>query len=749
MISSLVLPQSAANLIETTAFSGRNPGLQLDKYSPPGDQRAQRDAIELVCKATGDPEMHSALLRRRDSMLMEAAALRFRATTCGPLTLHLARAAGLENAGIYLHPVYGFACLPGSGLKGMARAYAETVWLLDQVDKAEAWRRIQSVFGWVGGSDRKRWRPSDVEEAKGSAAGAVVFHEAWPTVWPNVEPDITNSHHTNYYQGKDDPGDWEGPVPVSFLAIGAGVTFDFGIAARTEMEQNLADDAATWLQAALVHAGVGAKTNAGYGRFVLEDLPEPAAPVAARRIAQHQLTLATPAFLAGARQEAGDCALRPATLRGLLRWWWRTMHSGHLGADALRQLETAIWGDARTGAALSLAVRPIGDPAVRLFDYKDRFQPKPDFQQAHDLERPQRGAKTTQGLFYASYGMDEMSRGDKQQRWYVEPGAAWTVTLSARRTIAPGDIGELSAAVILKQAEAALWLLTRHGAAGSKARKGFGAFADLTISGIGSVDDCKAAAIELRHSCSLPAGRVDASSIDEMIVFEADTPWSDPWFAMDQVGFAYQETVKDFREDADRAALGLPRMVGRRPGRPLKVGRIDRHASPLHWSLSPDGNGALSIRLTAFPAARLPDLDKSRSILEDAVSRSGLNIKERTKQHARRGREQRHGRVAQASPHPTSPQQAQVGLPPNGEETQAVLLEERTKKGSWRARHVGSGLVGTIENSGSVPEDALAGTTIPLLVVNRTNFLWPDEAARARFAKRQASRPAQSRRGRR
>ena len=81
---------------------------------------------------------------------------------------------------------------------------------------------------------------------------------------------------------------------------------------------------------ALVHEGAGAKTHAGYGRFRLEDRPEPAASTHVRRIANHTLTLATPAFLAGAKQERDDCNLRPATLRGLLRWWWRTMHVAHL-----------------------------------------------------------------------------------------------------------------------------------------------------------------------------------------------------------------------------------------------------------------------------------------------------------------------------------------------------------------------------------------------------------------------------------
>ena len=65
-------------------------------------------------------------------------ALRWRCATTGPLTLHLVRASALENAGICLHPLYGFVYLPGTGLKGMARAYAETVWLPRNISSTPA-----------------------------------------------------------------------------------------------------------------------------------------------------------------------------------------------------------------------------------------------------------------------------------------------------------------------------------------------------------------------------------------------------------------------------------------------------------------------------------------------------------------------------------------------------------------------------------------------------------------------------------
>ena len=198
----------------------------------------------------------------------------------------------------------------------MARAYAETVWCADQDDRTSAWERIRAVFGWAPGAEKgKTWRPEGVGDPKESQVGAVVFHDAWPAEWPRLQPDIVSNHHLKYYAGDDDPGDWEDPLPVYFLSVAEGTTFDFAVSQRTVVSregsgQNLVALAGEWLQAALVHEGAGAKTHAGYGRFRLDDLAEPAAPREARHVANHTLRLATPAF--PRRRKTAARRLRPA-----------------------------------------------------------------------------------------------------------------------------------------------------------------------------------------------------------------------------------------------------------------------------------------------------------------------------------------------------------------------------------------------------------------------------------------------------
>ena len=381
-----ILPQSACKLVNSTPFGKRHPGLQLDKLSSAGEMEDQREALVKVAECIGDDGLLQALIARRHGMLDMIGARRLNMVTRGPMTLHLSRSGSLENAGIALHPVCGFVHLPGSGIKGLARAWAETVWAPAQPDVEGAWRRIEQVFGWSTGSERHKrdWRPDVVDTPVGSSVGGIVFHDAWPLAWPSVELDVVNNHHADYYDGKDDPGDWENPRLVYFLAVGAGVEFEFALSARRSADDGLLEQAREWLAAALQFEGAGAKTAAGYGRFRVTDAESEAAPPERLTSARFNLRLAAPAFLAGAKQSREDCDLRSATLRGLLRWWWRTLHAEHVDRNTLRCLETAVWGNAQAGSPVRIAVDFMsGGAPVKHPDKRDG-----QFIRQHQLQQP-------------------------------------------------------------------------------------------------------------------------------------------------------------------------------------------------------------------------------------------------------------------------------------------------------------------------------------------------------------------------
>lgn len=295
MAFDLALPKSTVALIRKLPLTSRHPGLQLDKLIVPGDQEEQKKALAQVIQTTGDVALLNDLWKRRRAMLNGLPGIRWwHCQTTGPFTLHLARASALENAGICLHPLYGFVYMPGSGLKGLARAYAETLWFPTQADPHAAWRTIEDVFGWAPNRDRQQHIAALNHPAKHryecdadptsseitSNIGAIIFHDAWPETWPHLEIDIINSHHGEYYGAQPHdtqhpPGDWENPVPVYFLAVAMSTTFTFAVSKRrSDVADPLVDLARQWLIGALSSLGAGAKTTAGYGSFAL--LPESA-----------------------------------------------------------------------------------------------------------------------------------------------------------------------------------------------------------------------------------------------------------------------------------------------------------------------------------------------------------------------------------------------------------------------------------------------------------------------------------------
>ncbi len=677
----IFLPKTALELLDKVSNRSRHPGLKLDKLSWAKCQQKQFEAIDEVCASTGDNGLLNGLLKRRNAVLDAHGACCFRGKTTGPLTLHLARANALENAGFALHPLYGFAWLPGTGLKGLTRAWAETVWKPVESDRQAAEARIDEAFG-----------TQDV-------AGRVIFHDAWPTHWPQLESDMLNSHHSEYYKEgakEKPPGDWENPVPVYFLAVAVDTEFDFAVSDRTHAGDDLIEQAVGWMCAALEHAGVGAKTASGYGRILshVSNLSDRFVPCVPDKYLQceHRLTLASPAFLAGAKQEKVDCDLRPASLRGLLRWWWRTMHAQHLNTPDLAQLEALIWGDTQCGSAVSLSLRAgsRNGPA----EHYDKNSVK----QNSSLPNP-KNRTTIQGLFYASYGMDD---GEKR-RWYRQQRDSWNLTLTSRETCWPTNAGEdqakikIPATLIMRQVEAALWLLTRFGGVGSKSRKGFGSFEDIFIHGIDSLEDCCVVGRELRERCSIESQDgygTGTSALEKRIgPVEIETPWKDYWFALDRVGQVYQRFAKSL-EKPDREVLGLPR--GKNDDRRL--------ASPVHWSLNTGQDKCLTIRLIAFHGYKPTDREANRGILkklsEDAESELRTDI-----QHS--GHDGKRPRPPLPQPnHPLK----------SGQEILGVLLEQKTKKGGWKAKDTRTGIEGNIQNSESVPPDAKPGQEVTLIV---------------------------------
>ncbi|MBX6330500.1 MAG: type III-B CRISPR module RAMP protein Cmr6 [Gemmatimonadaceae bacterium] len=137
--------------------------------------------------------------------------------------------------------------------------------------------------------------------------------------------------------------------------------------------------------------------------------------------------------------------------------------------------------------------------------------------------------------------------------------------------------------------------------------------------------------------------------------------------------------------------------------------------------------------LTIRPGARFlfalsgpPDwTELAEHLLRDALLKWGAG----GKTSAGYGRFVAPGTGLVARPAPTA---AGGLLPRAGDRVEATLLEERTKKGGWKARHEPSGLSGPIHNSGDVPAEKKAGDRLTLEVASVTTqqmaFRFPSAA---------------------
>lgn len=168
--------------------------------------------------------------------------------------------AGVLETGVSLHHTYGLPYLPGSALKGCARAYAQ-------------WRGLDpayvaALFGRAPDDPH-----GDSADAENGESGCVIFHDAWwvpastnatpaPTRGP-LELEVVTPHHTEYYSGsKDEPQETDSPVPTHHLAMAGAFYFVI------EGDAAWAQAALRLLAAGLATLGIGAKRASGYGCFI-------------------------------------------------------------------------------------------------------------------------------------------------------------------------------------------------------------------------------------------------------------------------------------------------------------------------------------------------------------------------------------------------------------------------------------------------------------------------------------------------
>ncbi len=321
------------------------------------------------------------------------------------------------------------------------------------------------------------------------------------------------------------------------------------------------------------------------------------------------MKLASPAFVGGADQSKAE--LRVASLRGLLRFWWRAIQPP-MTLTELREKESKLFGSTDTGQSRFLA---------RITE--DKTRPLPT------------GTRVDNGVGYLGYGIAEYKtrQGVQTVRDALDAGGDFTLQFLFKKGC------EASKDELLD----ALWCLTHLGGIGSRSRRGFGSAMVASVEGADfpdlprSPEELKERIEEKFHNLRV-GDREHLPDYTALSRHTAVVVWplrATSWQqALNSVGQelstfrSSQAEHPNFLDDRDlisayafggaapdrspeRAAFGLPHNYFFKQTRTqvnVAGAEHDRHrrASPLFIHLHELGGGGLAAVLSLIPARFLP-----------------------------------------------------------------------------------------------------------------------------------------------
>jgi CRISPR-associated protein Cmr6 len=205
------------------------------------------EEVALTAKKSA-PTIHAHLAERQGRMeeLVRARGGRMgRFVAVDRLVAGTGRPHPVEN-GFGFHHLLGVPYLPGSSLKGVARAWAKERARADETEGAD----VDALFGSEG------------------HVGACDVLDALPVEPPRLVVEVLTPHYGGWTP-EDPPGDWRSPVPVPYLALEAEAAFLVAVVARRGSDEGSLESVWKVLVEALRCEGVGARTALGFGRLEL------------------------------------------------------------------------------------------------------------------------------------------------------------------------------------------------------------------------------------------------------------------------------------------------------------------------------------------------------------------------------------------------------------------------------------------------------------------------------------------------
>ena len=228
-----------------------NAGLRFEKFfdlwNDKGDgipDGAKFDWVTRFSGSVGEKDQLDEYANRTRKLKAALRGKAFTAKTQDRLIAGTGRSHPIE-VGFAWHHTLGVPYIPGSGLKGIVKTWAE------------------------------EWENRNLDDLLGvmERVGQVVFLDALPTEPVTLKADVMTPHYGEYYRGETPPGDWLSPNPIPFLTVAKGQKFLFSVVPSDPKhvaaceQATVCEQATKLLQQALAELGAGAKTAAGYGRF--------------------------------------------------------------------------------------------------------------------------------------------------------------------------------------------------------------------------------------------------------------------------------------------------------------------------------------------------------------------------------------------------------------------------------------------------------------------------------------------------
>lgn len=238
-------------------------GLWLDKFikEPKAKEepkrtrgiKALKDMIRDITQVSTPEGYNSSFLRWRNAMMRNPNVLVLKITPLGRTVVGLGE-KGVTEIGLSLDHTWGVPYIPGSALKGLMAHTAHHIF-------KEDWK----LFDTKGKYSAELFGDTDEQGLM-----AVLDAKMIPTPGQFIFADILTSHHQQYYTHTQKtalppPSDMDSPNPVNFVSTACSflVAIECADLGWRTMAQTL-------LEKGLLLFGVGAKTNAGYGRFKVE-----------------------------------------------------------------------------------------------------------------------------------------------------------------------------------------------------------------------------------------------------------------------------------------------------------------------------------------------------------------------------------------------------------------------------------------------------------------------------------------------